>query len=488
MQTLTITVNASPTITVNSGAICVGQSFVIQPSGANSYTIQGGTATVSPNTSTTYTISGTGANGCIAATPAICQLTVDATPTVVVSNASVCPNTVYTIQPGGASTYTIQGGSFTISPNSNTSYTIIGASPAGCSSQNIATCNVVMLQSPTITASNGTICSGQSFTITPSGAATYSLVDFNVNPYTSNMVVSPVSNTLYVIAGTGLNGCVSGTANIAVIGINVKSASITVNSGTICGGSSFTIVPSGGVSYTIEGGNYVVNPSTTSGYTIMGTDNQGCTGSATSTVTVASPPNVSVNNGSICAGSSFTIIPVGFATYTISGGTAVVSPSTETNYTIVGTTSGLCPLTKTLQCTVEVNALPRMPFPSTLTPTDFISTGRGKIIDGPSYGSELQFVLTPSTSTLAVFNNGTPYLELKATPNAPQVYSITLNNATCPATYTFLLEAEKVYSDDADWVFPTFVSPNGDEKMIIGCLVSEDTPLHLSSFIFWQFH
>ena len=57
-----------PTIAVNSGVICAGESFTINPTGANTYTIQGGNAVVSPSINTTYTVKGTNAVGCLSET------------------------------------------------------------------------------------------------------------------------------------------------------------------------------------------------------------------------------------------------------------------------------------------------------------------------------------------------------------------------------------------------------------------------------------
>ena len=63
--TSSVLVNANPTITVNNGAICAGQSFTINPAGANTYTIQGGNAIVSPAINTTYTVAGKSTAGCL---------------------------------------------------------------------------------------------------------------------------------------------------------------------------------------------------------------------------------------------------------------------------------------------------------------------------------------------------------------------------------------------------------------------------------------
>jgi len=67
----------SPTIAVNSGAICAGENFTINPTGANTYTIQGGNAVVSPSINTTYTVIGTSNAGCESDAFATCNLTVN---------------------------------------------------------------------------------------------------------------------------------------------------------------------------------------------------------------------------------------------------------------------------------------------------------------------------------------------------------------------------------------------------------------------------
>ena len=69
--------NASPTVTVNSGAICIGESFTISPNGANTYTIQGANAVVSPSINTNYTVVGTSTAGCLSQAFATSSLTVN---------------------------------------------------------------------------------------------------------------------------------------------------------------------------------------------------------------------------------------------------------------------------------------------------------------------------------------------------------------------------------------------------------------------------
>ncbi len=61
---------------------------------------------------------------------------------------------------------------------------------------------------------------------------------------------------------------------------------INVNSGSICTGNTFTINPSGGVSYSVTGNSFTVNPTVTSSYTVTGADAIGCSNTASLTLTV----------------------------------------------------------------------------------------------------------------------------------------------------------------------------------------------------------
>jgi hypothetical protein len=94
-------------------------------------------------------------------------ITVNPSPTITVNNGVICAGQNFTINPNGANTYTIQGGSAVVSPPSNASFTVAGTSGAGCVSQAFATSNLTVNPNPTITVNNGTICVGQNFTINP---------------------------------------------------------------------------------------------------------------------------------------------------------------------------------------------------------------------------------------------------------------------------------------------------------------------------------
>ncbi len=136
-----IDVFPSPTITVNSGTICVGQGFTMSPSGASQYFISGGFGIVIPGTLGVhnYTISGVAANNCPSQVPAICSITVNPNPTITItpSRPAICKNESAVLTAGGASTYFWVNNSLTtntilVSPLINTAYTVTGTSADGC--------------------------------------------------------------------------------------------------------------------------------------------------------------------------------------------------------------------------------------------------------------------------------------------------------------------------------------------------------------------
>jgi hypothetical protein len=125
-----ITVKSTPTITVNSGAICLGQEFVMFPAGADSYTFSSLFHKVTPTTvgTHTYSVVGTNSTGCVS-DPVISSVLVNPIPntSALAANPSICSKESTTLTASGASTYSWNvGGSnavITVTPNGSTVYT-----------------------------------------------------------------------------------------------------------------------------------------------------------------------------------------------------------------------------------------------------------------------------------------------------------------------------------------------------------------------------
>ncbi len=145
---ITVTVTPSPTITVNSGGICLGNSFTITPSGANTYTIQGGNAIKTPTANATYTVVGTSSVGCVSSTFATSSVTINSLPTITANttHTSICVGETANLNASGASTYTWNpignGASISVSPTVTTTYTVTGTDINGCQNNAVVTQSV----------------------------------------------------------------------------------------------------------------------------------------------------------------------------------------------------------------------------------------------------------------------------------------------------------------------------------------------------------
>lgn len=144
ISTTSVVVNTLPTISVNSGSICAGQSFTIMPSGANTYTYSGGSNVVNPISDTNYFVSGTDANGCVSSIDAVANVTVNALPTLVTTGAnSVCIGSSNSIGVAGAMTYTWNTGqttsSISVNPSVTTNYSVTGTDLNGCTNTHTIT-------------------------------------------------------------------------------------------------------------------------------------------------------------------------------------------------------------------------------------------------------------------------------------------------------------------------------------------------------------
>tara|TARA_R100000773_G_C4221090_1_gene119986 strand:- start:2267 stop:4294 length:2028 start_codon:yes stop_codon:yes gene_type:complete len=140
------------------------------------------------------------------------------------------------------------------------------------------------LPSVTVSVSAGTICVGESTTITASGASTYSWSNGETG---SSITVSPTTTTTFTATGTDSNGCVSaGSTTITVNALPTVEISGTL---TYCAGGSTTLTATAGLSsylWSTGATTQSITVSTAGSYTVTGTDSNGCSAtSAASTVT-----------------------------------------------------------------------------------------------------------------------------------------------------------------------------------------------------------
>jgi gliding motility-associated-like protein len=225
----TIEVVVVNSISISSSAtqtlLCPGHTSTLTASGANSYTWSPGTGLSSTNGSVTvaspltfqsYTV--TGLTGTCTHT-SVLNINVSESPsyTVTANPLSICAgqSAVLTATANGVSSYTWNTGatqySLTVNPSFTTTYTVTGNS--NCPGQGVVT--VTVNQLPIINLNAGTICANETFTLSATGANSYT---WSTGANQNSATVSPTSTTVYSVTGVNTAGCV-----------NSQSTTITVN-------------------------------------------------------------------------------------------------------------------------------------------------------------------------------------------------------------------------------------------------------------------
>ncbi len=451
---ITLSVTPSPTITANSATICLGQqSATLTANGAVNYTwtpsatlssANGNPVTATPASSTTYTITGSDANGCVGTKTT--AVTVVTTPTLTAStNTTICPAASTTLSVSGASTYTWSpagslssstGSIVTATPAATTVYSITGTNSNGCTGT--TTVQVTVAPNPTVTATaNATICPGTTTSFTASGASTYTWTPAATLNSANGAVVmaTPLANTVYSVTGTNAGGCINSTTVSVTIAPN---PTITASaSTTICPAGSSTLTVSGATNYTwspaaslntANSATVIASPAGTTTYTVFGANATGCAGITTVTVTVTPNPIITITpNATVCPNSSNSLTAGGASSYTWSpnvfltgsqfSSTVISTPTTSTTYTVTGLT-GICSSTVAVSLvvsnTVVVNA-------TTATPT-ICPMGSATL----TASGATNYTWTPAI-TLNTANGGT----VTATPPGSETYTVTGATGTC---------------------------------------------------------
>jgi gliding motility-associated-like protein len=217
---VTLTVNPLPTIDAGlDQTICAGTSVTLTASGGVNYTWDNGVTNglaFNPSVSTTYTVLGTNAAGCVASDQVL--VTVNPLPSIDAGpDQQLCAGTSVQLTASGASAFTwdngiVDGVSFV--PVSTTTYTVTGTSVDGCVKSDQVTVTVNPL--PTVFAGNDiSICSGQSITLSGQGATSYSWDNGVQNgvPF-----IPTLGTSTYTVTGTSAAGCIASDDVLVSVG------------------------------------------------------------------------------------------------------------------------------------------------------------------------------------------------------------------------------------------------------------------------------
>jgi gliding motility-associated-like protein len=338
---ISVTQNTTAPIVIassSSSSICAGSSVTLTASGATSYTwnpgnFSGSTLTVSPTSTTIYTLTGLAANGCTNTTTL--NLTVNSIPilTLTASSTTVCSGGTITLTASGASTYTwdpvsLTGPSITSTITSTTVYSVTGESSEGCigsssitvslnncpTAVNDATNTIENIPVTGNAAANDSETIGGTFTSGTPSAGTGTLT---MDPATGQYTFTPsagfagVSSTSYTLCNGSPIVCSSAVITVTVFPTLLANPDAVTTTPSVSTSGTLTTNDNGvvpGATYSVSvtqlppsTGTITIDPATGQ-YTF--TPNPTYTGSTTTTYTIC---NTSVNP-IVCSSTTISIL------------------------------------------------------------------------------------------------------------------------------------------------------------------------------------
>ena len=259
-------------------------------------------------------------------------------------------------------TSTLQNPTFTFGSSGTYSVDLTVVNSAGC--QNQIQQVVTVFPNPVIVVNDAGMCENTQATL--NGPAGYSQYSWDNGQTTQSITVSPLSTQNFILTVTDINGCTGNdTAAVNVDPIPTANAGID---DTICEGTNANLSGMGGVLYTwnpgnITGQNIVVNPSSSTVYTLTAELNSGCKDDDYILVNVNPMPAAIIDNiNGICEGESIEInstVGVGTILWTpgnFNASTINVTPALTTTYYLLVSDAIGCSGTDSV--TVVVNPIP----------------------------------------------------------------------------------------------------------------------------------
>lgn len=241
----------------------------------------------------------------------------------------------------GSGTSTQQNPSYTYANAGNYTVTLIAQNASGYDTIPKV---VTVFSNPTVNAgADSAICLGSVASLTATGGTTY-----NWTPSTglssstvANPSASPTSTSTYTVTGTDANGCMANDM-VTITVFPLPSVNAGVDQ-MICMGTSTGLSASGGLMYnwTPSSGlsnstiaNPMASPTSTTTYTVTGSDANGCTANDMVTITVKPLPIINYTSHTLCETSGgFAMVNLTTMDNYISGGLNMVNWYLDGSYT-----------------------------------------------------------------------------------------------------------------------------------------------------------
>ena len=370
--------------------VCPGGSVQLNATGATTYLWSPAGTLNNPNianplatpaVNTVYTVLGTDGNGC-QNTDSVLVVVNPIVPTDAGPDTSICFGEVVTLggnptSPNGTTYLWNPGGSLNdptlanpvASPVATTQF-IVETTNDTCSGSD--TVNVTVLPLPPVDAgADIAICFGDTTQLNGAGAAVYNWTPTTglSDPTIPNPLASPATTTEYFLTGIDVNGCENNdSVTVTVHPLPLADAGADQS---ICPGGTAQLQASGGVNFVWTPtiglsnpniANPLAFPTSTTTYTVLVTDTNGCENTDSLTITVLPAPTATaLGDTTICLGDSAQLQASGGLTYLWSPGVSLsdptssspmAGPSLTTTYTVTVTDGNGCTASDQVQVIV----------------------------------------------------------------------------------------------------------------------------------------
>lgn len=275
---------------------------------------------------------------------------------------------------------------------------------------------------------------------------TWSPAQSLLNTQGANTIATINATTTYTVTNTGSNGCTSSSTKL-VTTLPVPTVNITSSAPGVCLGNPVTLTASGASSYVWSNGvsnGVAFSPTSTSSYSVVGTNASGCKDTATISIPVDTAPTIpNIIGNNVCNGQQATLSLGGSGgsnTYVwapsnllinSTGSTITTVPlTTTTTFTVTATSTYGCTATATK--TVTVNPLPAVTATSSgagICPGDSVQLGATTV---PAVVSSISWSPAQGLSNPTISNP-------KASPGTGTIYFVTVTDANGCTSITGVL-------------------------------------------------
>lgn len=411
-RAVTIVVNPLPTPSIlGDNIFCQGDSSALYASGGTDYQWSNGGYgdEIYVKNTGIYVVTVTNEFGCT--NTAHHSITANPQPHIVITgDTTFCQGSSSHLTVLGGNSYLWSTGAATQTTTISHSgtYTVTVTNNNGCSASK--SIQISTLPAPIGNIVGATrICEGEHTLLTATGGTSYIWNDGTTEP-----TLSVTQAGTYTVTISNEEGC-SSVISKNVTTLPRPNATITGNT-ELCAGNSTTLIANGGISYLWNDSTSTSfkNISETGTYSVLVTDNNGCSAVASTTVIVNEAPDITITgDDNICIGEStlLTATIYGSGQFLWSNGEHSsfinVSPNHTTNYTVVATNTNGCVSTESF--TVNVH-----PYPN------------------PAITGESSFCQGDNTILTAVGGNSYLWSNYEQTPSisvsTPGVYVVTVSN------------------------------------------------------------